>query len=203
MAGLGEACTHIGAVLFYLEAFTNVNSGVTCTQQECKWVIPERDTILTCQRYRFYICQREEKKKRGQARARVKIEQCYKYDTWPVWAKQFFWEIMQVWNKTCYYIYCRPIFWPVHSKSSATVFSKATTAFLWWKISQMLLYRASGCLWRDWDYTNWANGDCMQLKWKRGLRVSLIYGLHTELEGSLLQEWNLHVAQTLLIPHKP
>ena len=40
MAGLGEACTHVGAVLFYLETATKVNSGTTCTQQKCQWVIP-------------------------------------------------------------------------------------------------------------------------------------------------------------------
>ena len=35
MAGLGEACTHIGAVLFYLEASTKISNEVTCTQQKC------------------------------------------------------------------------------------------------------------------------------------------------------------------------
>lgn len=40
MAGLGEACTHIGAVLFYLETSTKVKNGLTCTQQKCQWVIP-------------------------------------------------------------------------------------------------------------------------------------------------------------------
>ena len=40
MAGLGEACTHFGAVLFYLEASTKISNEVTCTQQKCKWIIP-------------------------------------------------------------------------------------------------------------------------------------------------------------------
>ncbi len=40
MAGLGEACTHIGAVLFYLEASTKMRSEQTCTQSKCQWVIP-------------------------------------------------------------------------------------------------------------------------------------------------------------------
>ena len=40
MAGLGEACTHVGAILFYLETSTKVNGGHTCTQQKCQWVIP-------------------------------------------------------------------------------------------------------------------------------------------------------------------
>ena len=41
MAGLGEACTHIGAVLFYLETCTKVNNGKTCTQLKCQWVVPK------------------------------------------------------------------------------------------------------------------------------------------------------------------
>ncbi len=40
MAGLGEACTHVGAILFYLKTSTKVNGGHTCTQQKCQWVIP-------------------------------------------------------------------------------------------------------------------------------------------------------------------
>ncbi len=40
MAGLGEVCTHIGAVLFYLEASTKMRSEHTCTQSKCQWVIP-------------------------------------------------------------------------------------------------------------------------------------------------------------------
>ena len=41
MAGMGEACTHIGAVLFYLEAATKVNKEIMYTQQKCKWVVPQ------------------------------------------------------------------------------------------------------------------------------------------------------------------
>ncbi len=40
MAGLGEACTHIGAVLFYLEASTKRSSEQSCTQSKCQWLIP-------------------------------------------------------------------------------------------------------------------------------------------------------------------
>lgn len=39
MAGLCEACTHVAAVLFYLETSAKVNAE-TCTQQQCQWVIP-------------------------------------------------------------------------------------------------------------------------------------------------------------------
>ena len=40
MAGLGETCTHIAAVLFYLEAINRIEGVETCTQKECGWLIP-------------------------------------------------------------------------------------------------------------------------------------------------------------------
>jgi len=40
MAGLGEVCTHIAAVLFFLEAITKIQGKQTCTQTECEWLIP-------------------------------------------------------------------------------------------------------------------------------------------------------------------
>ncbi len=40
MAGLGEVCTLVAAVLFYIETTTRLNGKVTCTQEQCKWVIP-------------------------------------------------------------------------------------------------------------------------------------------------------------------
>ena len=40
MAGLGEACTHIAAVLFHTETVSRMKGSTTCTQQECQWVIP-------------------------------------------------------------------------------------------------------------------------------------------------------------------
>ena len=40
MAGLGEACTHIAAVLFHTEAVSRMRGSTTCTQLECQWVIP-------------------------------------------------------------------------------------------------------------------------------------------------------------------
>ena len=38
MAGLGEACSHIAAVLFTLEANTTVNKNTSCTSQPCSWL---------------------------------------------------------------------------------------------------------------------------------------------------------------------
>ncbi len=40
MAGLGEVCTHVAAVLFYLEALFRIQGKETCTQQSCKWILP-------------------------------------------------------------------------------------------------------------------------------------------------------------------
>ena len=36
MAGLGEVCTHVTAVLFYLEALHRVEDVKTCAQQQCE-----------------------------------------------------------------------------------------------------------------------------------------------------------------------
>jgi len=40
MAGLGEVCTHVAAVLFFLETTVRINGTSTCTQQKCHWVVP-------------------------------------------------------------------------------------------------------------------------------------------------------------------
>jgi len=40
MAGLGEACIHIAAVLFYLEAVNRFEEAKTCTQGLCTWNVP-------------------------------------------------------------------------------------------------------------------------------------------------------------------
>ena len=40
MAGQGETCTHVAAVLFYLEAMMQIQGVETCTRKECGWFIP-------------------------------------------------------------------------------------------------------------------------------------------------------------------
>ena len=40
MAGLGEACSHIATILYYLEALARMEGTRTCTQEECQWIIP-------------------------------------------------------------------------------------------------------------------------------------------------------------------
>ena len=40
MAGLGEVCTHVAAVLFYLEAVSHIQGKETCTSQTCQWILP-------------------------------------------------------------------------------------------------------------------------------------------------------------------
>ena len=39
MAGLGETCTHIAAVLFDLEASARIQGKQTCTQRKCEWTL--------------------------------------------------------------------------------------------------------------------------------------------------------------------
>lgn len=41
MAGLGETCSHIAAILFYLEAVVRLRgTKPTCTEEKCQWLIP-------------------------------------------------------------------------------------------------------------------------------------------------------------------
>lgn len=40
MAGFGEVCIHIAALLFFLEAQHQVKEVETCTQWQCEWIIP-------------------------------------------------------------------------------------------------------------------------------------------------------------------
>ena len=44
MAGLGEACTHVGALLFAVEATVRLNEKTTVTQQKAYWVVPPKTT---------------------------------------------------------------------------------------------------------------------------------------------------------------
>ena len=41
MAGLGETCTHVAAVLFYLEALHRLQGSETCTGRKCEWIMPK------------------------------------------------------------------------------------------------------------------------------------------------------------------
>ena len=36
----GECCTHIGSVLFNIEAWNRVNEKLSCTQVKCSWLMP-------------------------------------------------------------------------------------------------------------------------------------------------------------------
>ena len=40
MAGLGETCTYIAAILFYLETVAHLQGVKTVTESECSWIIP-------------------------------------------------------------------------------------------------------------------------------------------------------------------
>ena len=45
MAGLGEACSHISALLFAAEANTRVQSNLTCTSKICSWLPPTKACV--------------------------------------------------------------------------------------------------------------------------------------------------------------
>ena len=38
--GLGESCSHVACVLFYLEAQTKINGKQSCTQVKCSCILP-------------------------------------------------------------------------------------------------------------------------------------------------------------------
>lgn len=39
-AGLAECCSHIGGVLFYIEAWNRIHGKLACTQVKCTWLLP-------------------------------------------------------------------------------------------------------------------------------------------------------------------
>ena len=45
MAGLGEACSHIAAVLFTMEANTRIRGNVSCTSELCSWLPANSQTV--------------------------------------------------------------------------------------------------------------------------------------------------------------
>lgn len=45
MAGLGEACSHIGALLFYLEVASSFRDSQACTQKENAWLPPYMSAV--------------------------------------------------------------------------------------------------------------------------------------------------------------
>ena len=40
-ASLGEACSLFASLLFYVEAFNRTRKATTCTQEQCKWMLPK------------------------------------------------------------------------------------------------------------------------------------------------------------------
>ncbi len=45
MAGLGEACSHISALLFAAEAYTKLAQETLCTSESCKWLPPSMQKV--------------------------------------------------------------------------------------------------------------------------------------------------------------
>ena len=48
MAGLGEVCTHVAAVLFYIETLSRLEGVRSCTDGQCAWALP---SLLKSARY--------------------------------------------------------------------------------------------------------------------------------------------------------
>ena len=40
MAGLGECCSHIASMLFYVECWTRIHGKLACTEVKCAWLLP-------------------------------------------------------------------------------------------------------------------------------------------------------------------
>ena len=45
MAGLGESCSHVGAVLIHIECAVNIESSKTCTEEKAYWLLPSSKKI--------------------------------------------------------------------------------------------------------------------------------------------------------------
>ena len=50
VAGLGECCSHIASVLFYIEVWTRLNGKIACTQIKCTWLLPTAVKQVDCER---------------------------------------------------------------------------------------------------------------------------------------------------------
>ena len=40
-AGLGESCSHVASILFYIEAWARIHEKLACTQVKCSWLLPK------------------------------------------------------------------------------------------------------------------------------------------------------------------
>ena len=47
-AGLGEACSHVAAVLFCLDAHTKFIQSTACTSKPCQWLAPSMKDVKQC-----------------------------------------------------------------------------------------------------------------------------------------------------------
>ena len=45
MAGLGEACSHVAAILFCLDANVHARNSMSCTSMPCSWLPPSFKTV--------------------------------------------------------------------------------------------------------------------------------------------------------------
>ena len=65
IAGFGETCSHVGALLFAVEAGVSINKAKTCTSLPCKWLMPTPVTSVPYQELRnMYFTSSKTKKKK-------------------------------------------------------------------------------------------------------------------------------------------
>ena len=67
MAGLGEVCSHVAAVLFYLETASRVTGTSTCTQEKARWMIPSFQKAIPYLRMKDVDMSLKSKKKKTAA----------------------------------------------------------------------------------------------------------------------------------------
>ena len=64
MAGLGEACSHIAALLFTLDANTQVKKGLSCTSVSCYWLPPTFKSVPFARIYDIDFTTPQKKKRK-------------------------------------------------------------------------------------------------------------------------------------------
>ena len=48
MAGAGEACSHIAALLYSTMAKADMVKNTSCTSERCSWIVPSQNPDVSC-----------------------------------------------------------------------------------------------------------------------------------------------------------
>ncbi|CAN7999705.1 unnamed protein product, partial [Ixodes pacificus] len=87
MSGLGEACSHVGAVLFYMEAVVRRRNDQACTDQDNAW-LPPHDRVVDCvpiAKMDFSSSEMKKRKLDGEERAPVAAQKSIEKVTKEEW----------------------------------------------------------------------------------------------------------------------